>query len=62
MGLDTAFDLHSSNSYAAVIDKSGKRVMHKKLRNDPERIVDTLKGFKDNIAGIVQEKILTTAF
>jgi transposase len=55
MGLYTAFDLHSTNSYVAVIDESGKRVMHRKLRNDPEGIVNALKGFKDDIEGIVVE-------
>ena len=37
MGLYTAFDLHSTNSYVAVIDESGKRVMHRKLLEENNR-------------------------
>jgi transposase len=55
MQLYTAFDLHSNNSYLGIIDENGKRVFHKKLPNDPEVILNTLKQFKSDIVGIVVE-------
>ncbi len=55
MKLYTGFDLHSSNNYLAIIDKDGKRVFKKKLPNDPEQILATLKPYRPNIAGIVVE-------
>jgi len=55
MQLYTAFDLHSNNSYLGIIDENGKRVFKKKLTNDPESILDTLKPYKEDIAGIAVE-------
>jgi transposase len=55
MKLYTAFDLHSNNSYLGIIDKNGKRIFKRKLRNDPAMIRETLKPFKSNIEGIVVE-------
>ena len=55
MQLYTGIDLHSSNSYLAIIDETGKRVFKKKLPNDPEQIVSTLAPYKDSIIGIVVE-------
>lgn len=55
MKLYTAFDLHSSNSYLAIIDKTGRRVYKKKLANDPESILESLKPYKKDIVGIVVE-------
>lgn len=55
MKLYTAFDLHSSNSYLAIIDKSGKRIYKKKLANEPEIILASLKPYKKDIVGIVVE-------
>jgi len=55
MKLYTGFDLHSSNNYLAIVDKKGKRVFKKKLRNDPESILTALTPHKNNIAGIVVE-------
>ena len=34
--LYAAFDLHASNNYLAVIDEEGKRLVSRKLANDPE--------------------------
>lgn len=36
-------------------DESGKRVFKRKLPNDPETVLDTLKPFKSDIAGIAVE-------
>jgi len=55
MRLYTAFDLHSNNSYLGIIDENGKRVFKRKLANDPEVILDALKPYKEDIAGIVVE-------
>ena len=55
MKLYTGFDLHSTNNYLAIVDKKGKRVYKKKLRNDPDNILTALMPHKDNIAGIVVE-------
>jgi transposase len=55
MKLYAGFDLHSSNSYLAIIDGKGKRVCKKKLRNDPDLILGELKPYRKHIAGIVVE-------
>jgi len=55
MRLYTAFDFHPSNSYWAIIDEAVKRVMNKKLRNNPEIIINVLRSFKDDIERIAVE-------
>ncbi len=55
MKLYTAFDLHSSNNYLGIIDKKGKRVYKRRLRNDPESILATLLPYKDDIVGVAVE-------
>jgi transposase len=55
MKLYTGFDLHSTNNYLGIVDKNGKRVFKKKLPNDPEQILATLKPYRHDIAGIVVE-------
>ncbi len=55
MRLYTAFDLHSNNSYLGIIDENGTRIYKRKLQNDPARIIETLKPFKTDIAGIAIE-------
>jgi transposase len=55
MKLYAGFDLHSSNSYLAIIDEKGKRVYKKKLRNDPDLILGELKTYRKRIEGIVVE-------
>ena len=55
MKLYAAFDLHSSNSYLGIVDENGKRTFKKRLRNEPETIIDTLKPFKSEIVGITVE-------
>jgi len=55
MRLYTGIDLHSSNSYLAIIDETGKRVFKKKVPNDPEQILSALAPYKDSIIGIVIE-------
>ena len=55
MKLYSAFDLHSNNSYLAIIDENGKRVFHRKVKNDPQLVVQILNPFKNDIEGIVVE-------
>ena len=55
MKLYSAFDLHSNNSYLAIIDENGKRVFHRKVKNDQQLVVQSLNPFKNDIEGIVVE-------
>ena len=55
MGLYTAFDLHSNNSYVGIIDEDGKRVFRRKLQNDEGLMVKALNPFKNDIVGVVVE-------
>ncbi len=55
MELYAGIDLHSSNSYLAIIDESGKRIFHRKLPNDAATIIETLSLYEGSIAGIVVE-------
>lgn len=55
MELYAGIDLHSSNSFLAIIDESGKRIFHRKLPNDAATIIETLSLFEGSIAGIVVE-------
>jgi transposase len=55
MILYTGFDLHSSNMYLGIIDKRGKRIFKKKLLNDSEIVLKTLKPYRSDIIGIVVE-------
>lgn len=53
--LYAGFDLHSSSSYLAVIDEEGKRLVSKKLINDPDLILAALSPHSKKIAGITVE-------
>jgi transposase len=55
MKLYTGLDLHSSNSYLGIIDETGKRVFKQKLPNERERILEAVKPYQNDIAGIVVE-------
>ncbi len=55
MKLYAAFDLHSSNSYVAVIDEGGKKILAKKVANDPEQILTALAPHSKKITGIAVE-------
>jgi transposase len=53
--LYAAFDLHASTSYLAISDEEGRRILSKKLPNDPDLILAALKPHGENIAGIAVE-------
>lgn len=55
MSLYGGCDLHATNNYWGVIDGDGKRVLKKKLENDPEVILRVLKSYQDDLVGIVVE-------
>ena len=48
-------DLHSNNSYIAVIDTNNNRIFKKKARNNLKETLKLLNPFKDQIKGIVVE-------
>jgi transposase len=48
-------DLHSTNSYIAVIDKDHNRIFKKKARNNLKEIIKILSPFEEQIKGIVVE-------
>jgi transposase len=53
--LYTAFDLHANNSYVAISDEKGAKVIRKKLPNDPEVVLLFLKPYAGDMVGIVVE-------
>jgi len=55
MPLYTGIDLHSSNNYITIIDHQSKKVLKKRLKNDTRVILDVLKPYKEDIAGIAVE-------
>jgi len=55
MALYGGFDLHSSNNYLAIIDENDKRILKKKLDNDPDLIISTLKPYQNELKGVVVE-------
>jgi len=48
-------DLHSSNSYIAIIDNENRRVFKKKVKNDLQNIVHVVEPYRKQIKGIVVE-------
>ncbi len=55
MPLYSGIDLHSNNMTAAVMDEAGKRIVKKRLINDPEIILATLEPYRSELVGIVVE-------
>ena len=50
-----AVDLHSSNGYYGIVEKSGKRVFSRRIPNDIGKILQALDQFKDKINSIAVE-------
>ena len=48
-------DLHSTNSYTAIIDHDNRRVFKKKTKNDLGLVVEALKPYREQIKGVVVE-------
>lgn len=55
MKLYSGIDLHSTNSYLAIIDGRGKRIFNEKLPNDISTIVQRLELFRGTLQGVVVE-------
>jgi transposase len=55
MKLYSGIDLHSSNSYLAIVDETGKRVFKEKSPNDMAAILRALEPYRNELAGIVVE-------
>ncbi|NTW26030.1 MAG: IS110 family transposase [Lentimicrobium sp.] len=55
MELYSGIDLHSSNSYLAIVDASGKRVFKERSPNDMATILRLLEPYRDQLSGIVVE-------
>ena len=52
---NAGIDLHSTNSYIGIVDENGTRIFNKRVLNDLNTIIDTLKPFKEKIKGIAIE-------
>ena len=55
MRLYSGMDLHSTNTYAALVDENRKRVNDRRLVNQPEVILGFLEPYKADLQGIVIE-------
>lgn len=50
-----AIDLHSNNGFYGIVEKSGKRVLGKRIVNDLNKVLDVLVPLKDSIREIAVE-------
>ncbi|MCP4267574.1 MAG: IS110 family transposase [Candidatus Brocadiaceae bacterium] len=55
MSYNVGIDLHSDNNFIGIIDKKDCRILSKKVPNDLDLVLDTLKPFKRKIKGVVVE-------
>jgi len=55
MKLYSGIDLHSTNSYLAIVDENGKRIFNEKLANDIVAISDVLTLYSGSLEGVVVE-------
>jgi transposase len=55
MAVYAGIDLHSTNSYVAVVDGEGKKVYKKKLSNDGALILEGLEPYRRDLKGVVIE-------
>ncbi len=55
MKLYGGIDLHARNNYLGIINEENKRIIGKKLKNEPEEILGVLNPHQDEIEGIVVE-------
>ena len=55
MSYYVGIDLHSDNNFIGIIDKKDCRILSKKIPNDLDTVLNTLKPFKRKIKGIVVE-------
>ena len=55
MSYYVGIDLHSDNNFIGIIDKKDCRILSKKIPNDLDMVLNTLKPFKRKIKGVVVE-------
>ena len=55
MELYAGLDLHSRNTYIGIMDDAFNRVFKKRVPNDLDKILHTLKPFKKRLKGFVVE-------
>lgn len=55
MPLYAGIDLHASTNHVGLIDESRRRIMRKKLTNNPELILSVLQPYKADLVGVVVE-------
>ena len=55
MRLYSGMDLHSTNTYTAIMDENRKRVIDHRLPNQPKVILDFLEPYRADLEGIVIE-------
>ena len=55
MQLYCGIDLHANNHVVGLMDEKGKRVLKKKLINDPEVTLNLLEPYREELVGIVVE-------
>jgi len=55
MKIYVGIDLHSNNSFVALVDEENKAVYKKRLPNDLISLLEALKPYKDSIEGVVVE-------
>jgi len=54
-GLYAGSDLHGNNNLVGIVDEQGKRIFKKRLPNEPQLILETLKPYKEEMVGVVVE-------
>lgn len=55
MQLYCGIDLHANNHVVGLVDEKGRRILNKKLINDPELILNLLEPYREELVGIVIE-------
>ncbi len=55
MGLYAGVDLHARNSYFAVVDAAGVKVLTKRFSNEREVVLRVLDPYRDQVRGVVVE-------
>jgi transposase len=55
MKLYSGLDLHSTNTYSAIMDETGKRIIDRRMPNQPKMILDFMEPYRANLQGIVVE-------
>ena len=53
--LYSGMDLHSSNTYIGILDQDKQRIFKKRVPNELDLIVQAIKPFRKNLAGIAIE-------